>query len=330
MSAESLPSPRHCALASPSPSASLSPAPLLFPMMLQASDSSARCWRSRRAALLSGWTSVCASPPASTVTSTAAGRGGTASCGERRPQSDRANVSAGSNRWAEPPEWSHSPQQADFELQGAEDLADAVRVRQQVAGVWDLGGVDLRVVLLHTRQAKHVTGFQQVGLRPETLSTPPTWTNEDYRWKQDERRSTSTTQEPTESQQVSENGFSLSCGARVVEASHTHWGTNTHKSHVLLQPVRKGYNTNTHFDFHLNTESYPTTTRQGVEELFQAFAVTYKMQALSFILHQLSNNPPLPAFFHRLGTAVSAHSVNPTCGLSAVVADVVVWDVVLV
>lgn len=68
------------------------------------------------------------------------------------------------------------------------------------------------------------------------------------------------------------------------------------------------------------------TTRQGVEELFQALAVTYK----SFILHQLSNNPPLPAFFHRLGTAVSAHSVNPTCGLSAVVADVVVWDVVLV
>lgn len=137
-------------------------------------------------------------------------------------------------------ERSHSPQQADFELQGAEDLADAVRVRQQVAGVWDLGGVDFGVVLLHTRQAKHVTGFQQVGLRPETLSTPPTWTNEDYRWKQDERRSTSTTQEPT--------GEAAGFWKRLQPELWSSYRRSL--THSLRHKVTwLCYNTNTHFDF---------------------------------------------------------------------------------
>lgn len=51
----------------------------------------------------------------------------------------------------------YSLQQADLELQAAEHLVQAVRVRQQAAGVQNLGGVDLRVVLLHARQAEHVS-----------------------------------------------------------------------------------------------------------------------------------------------------------------------------
>lgn len=37
----------------------------------------------------------------------------------------------------------YSLQQADLELQAAQDLVQAVRLGQQVAGVGDLGGIDL-------------------------------------------------------------------------------------------------------------------------------------------------------------------------------------------
>lgn len=58
----------------------------------------------------------------------------------------------------------NSLQQVDLELQAAEDVSQAVRLRQQAAGVRDLGGVDLRVVLLHAGQAEHVAGYQEIGL----------------------------------------------------------------------------------------------------------------------------------------------------------------------
>lgn len=66
-----------------------------------------------------------------------------------------------------------SPQQADLELQPADDLMEAVDVSQQAAGVADLRGVDLRVVRLHARQAEHVTAHEPIGLCQELLSPPP-------------------------------------------------------------------------------------------------------------------------------------------------------------
>lgn len=69
----------------------------------------------------------------------------------------------------------HSLQHGDLELQSTEDLSEALHVSQQAAGVRDLGGVDLRVVLFHARQAEHLARDQQIGLRQEMLSPPPTW-----------------------------------------------------------------------------------------------------------------------------------------------------------
>lgn len=83
-----LPSAQCSAPASPSAFPFLSP--LLFPMMLRASGSSARCWRNRGESLLSGWTSTSASPLVSTATSIAADRGGAGSCVDRR--TDRLNI----------------------------------------------------------------------------------------------------------------------------------------------------------------------------------------------------------------------------------------------
>lgn len=56
----------------------------------------------------------------------------------------------------------YSLQQADFEPQPVEDLAQAVRVRQQAARVRDLGGVDLGVVVLHAGQTEHGTRDQPI------------------------------------------------------------------------------------------------------------------------------------------------------------------------
>lgn len=70
----------------------------------------------------------------------------------------------------------HSLQHGDLELQSPQDLSETLDVSQQAAGVGDLGGVDLRVVLLHTRQAEHLARNQQVGFCQEVLGTPaPTW-----------------------------------------------------------------------------------------------------------------------------------------------------------
>lgn len=71
--------------------------------------------------------------------------------------------------------WVHLLQKADFKLETTENLSEAVCVRQETVGVWDLREVDLRVVLLHAGQAKHVTWYQQIRLRQETLGPPPTW-----------------------------------------------------------------------------------------------------------------------------------------------------------
>lgn len=57
----------------------------------------------------------------------------------------------------------HSLQHGDLELQSAEDLSETLDVSQQAAGVRDLRGVDLRVVLFHTRQAEHLARNQQIG-----------------------------------------------------------------------------------------------------------------------------------------------------------------------
>lgn len=69
----------------------------------------------------------------------------------------------------------HSLQHGDLELESTEDLSETLDVSQQAAGVTDLGGVDLRVVLLHTRQPKHLARNQQIGFGQEMLSAPPTW-----------------------------------------------------------------------------------------------------------------------------------------------------------
>lgn len=57
----------------------------------------------------------------------------------------------------------HSLQHGNLEPQSTQDLSQTLDVSQQAAGVADLGGVDLRVVLLHTRQAEHLARDQQVG-----------------------------------------------------------------------------------------------------------------------------------------------------------------------
>lgn len=69
----------------------------------------------------------------------------------------------------------HSLQRGDLEPHSTEDLGEALDVSQQAAGVADLGGVDLRVVLLHTRQAEHLVRNQQIRFGQEMLGTPPTW-----------------------------------------------------------------------------------------------------------------------------------------------------------
>lgn len=57
----------------------------------------------------------------------------------------------------------HSLQHGDLELQAAQDLGQDLDVSQQVAGVGNLGGVDLRVVLRHAGQAEHLARNQHVG-----------------------------------------------------------------------------------------------------------------------------------------------------------------------
>lgn len=57
----------------------------------------------------------------------------------------------------------HSLQHGDLELQPTQDLSQDLDVSQQVAGVGNLGGVDLGVVLRHAGQAEHLARNQHVG-----------------------------------------------------------------------------------------------------------------------------------------------------------------------
>lgn len=85
--------------------------------------------------------------------------------GRRAANGQKMNlIFVAGNRAVEPPHAAsaYSLQQADLELQPAEDLIEGVRVRQQAVGVRDGGGVGLRVVLLHAREAEHVTRYQQI------------------------------------------------------------------------------------------------------------------------------------------------------------------------
>lgn len=63
----------------------------------------------------------------------------------RRDDDDAARTSAAED----------SPQESDLQLQAAEDLIESVRVRQEAAGLRDLGGVALGVVVPHKRQTEH-------------------------------------------------------------------------------------------------------------------------------------------------------------------------------
>lgn len=56
----------------------------------------------------------------------------------------------------------HSLQHGHLVLESTQDLSKDLDVSQQVTGVRNLGGVDLRVVLLHTGQAEHLARNQQV------------------------------------------------------------------------------------------------------------------------------------------------------------------------